>query len=102
MSTPQDMRLTTAPAVLVDGKMLCSTRKRALLSREALAQLAGVKLQTLRKLETGRTKAPHFATIKLLAAALGVKPEKLLKTPTPPPEILKDVRDVLAWNTRIA
>jgi transcriptional regulator with XRE-family HTH domain len=46
------------------------------LSREGLADKAGVSMRTLERIEMGQT-VPRRATIKVLADALGVEPEDL-------------------------
>jgi transcriptional regulator with XRE-family HTH domain len=46
------------------------------LSREGLADKAGVSMRTLERIELGQT-VPRRATIKVLADALGVEPEDL-------------------------
>jgi transcriptional regulator with XRE-family HTH domain len=50
------------------------------LSREGLADKAGVSMRTLERIELGQT-IPRRATIKVLADALGVAPEDLSCTP---------------------
>jgi transcriptional regulator with XRE-family HTH domain len=50
------------------------------LSREGLADKAGVSMRTLERIELGQT-VPRRATIKVLADALGVAPEDLSCTP---------------------
>jgi transcriptional regulator with XRE-family HTH domain len=52
-------------------------REERVLSQRELAQLAGVRQGTIASLELGRN-APHAATIRKLAKALGVSPRELL------------------------
>ena len=47
-------------------------RQQKRLTQSQLADLSGVKSQTIAKLEQGRAK-PLFETVELLAAALGVE-----------------------------
>ena len=52
------------------GRLLVSTRKRANLTQETLAERAGVSVNTISNLEAGGGHVPRWATIELLAAAL--------------------------------
>ena len=56
------------------GALLRRARRAAGLTQEALAAQAGVSVDTISVLERGRTRAPHQATLDLLAAALQVAP----------------------------
>ncbi len=70
------LRLCYNPAVM-DGK-LRRIREKRLLTQEELARLSGLTLWTISRIETGAHK-PRFSTIKRLAQALGVEPEKLVE-----------------------
>jgi transcriptional regulator with XRE-family HTH domain len=48
------------------------------LSREGLAFKAGVSFKAIERIETGRTKTPHRATLQAIAAALELEPDDLL------------------------
>jgi len=58
-----------AESFWLDSRTLRTARRRAGLSREALAALAGVSSATVYRIETGRV-GPHRATALALAAAL--------------------------------
>ena len=51
-------------------------REERALSQRDLAKLSGVTFATISRLETGKHK-PTFASIRKLAAALGVEPKEL-------------------------
>lgn len=51
-------------------------REAASLSREGLADRAGVSLRTLERIEAGES-TPRRATVAVIAQALGVEPEEL-------------------------
>lgn len=51
-------------------------RQRALMTQRDLAERAGVTVQTLVRLEHGRTK-PHLSTVKRLADALEIDADQL-------------------------
>ena len=53
-------------------------RRIAVMSREELAEEAGIHYETLRRIETG-SQEPRAKTIRKLAGALGVEPQQLLK-----------------------
>jgi transcriptional regulator with XRE-family HTH domain len=48
---------------------------RAARSMVDIAALSGVPVETLRKIESGRTPTPAFFTVAALAAALGIRLE---------------------------
>jgi transcriptional regulator with XRE-family HTH domain len=54
------------------------------ISREGLADKAGVSVRTLERIEAGQT-VPRRATIKVLADALGVEPKEISCTPAVTP-----------------
>ena len=58
---------------------LAAARKRAGLSQQALAVLAGVSEQTVSRLERGANA--RYTTLDLLARALQVPPARLLRRP---------------------
>lgn len=55
------------------GALLRAARERALLSQEELAARAGVSPRTLRYLESGRTRRPRLASVRMLADSLGLR-----------------------------
>ena len=55
------------------GALLRAARERALLSQEELAARAGVSPRTLRYLESGRTRRPRLASVRILADTLGLR-----------------------------
>jgi transcriptional regulator with XRE-family HTH domain len=57
------------------GSSLREWRQRALLSQEGLAERSGVSVGTIAGLESGRTRHPRGATLRLLADALGLTAE---------------------------
>ncbi|MCX4746074.1 helix-turn-helix domain-containing protein [Kitasatospora sp. NBC_01287] len=59
------------------GASLKRLRNEAGLTQEELANSSGVSVSTIRRLESGRLKDHRVATLRLLAAALGVRPEEL-------------------------
>ncbi|MEY9877228.1 transcriptional regulator with XRE-family HTH domain [Streptacidiphilus sp. MAP12-33] len=60
------------------GASLKSLRTQAGLTQEELATRSGVSVSTIRRLENGRLKDHQMATVRLLAATLGVSPEGLI------------------------
>lgn len=62
----------------MDTQKLKEFRRRRVLSMRELEELSGVSHNTIWRIESGRQGA-HPRTIRKLAQALGVKPEKLLK-----------------------
>lgn len=59
---------------------LAHLRKRAGLSQQALAERAGLSMQTISRLERGANA--RYVTITLLAQALQVSPARLIRTPS--------------------
>ena len=53
-------------------------RRLAVMSREELAEEAGIHYETLRRIEAGEQE-PRARTIRALARALGAEPQQLLK-----------------------
>jgi transcriptional regulator with XRE-family HTH domain len=62
----------------VDVQKLKALRERSVLSREELAEGAGLNYETVRRIEAG-DQEPRPKTIRALARALGVEPHELLK-----------------------
>ncbi|CAM5722044.1 MULTISPECIES: helix-turn-helix domain-containing protein [Streptomyces] len=59
------------------GPLLRRLRHKAGMTQEALAERTGVDLRTVRELESGeRVRPPRVTTVRLLADALGLPPEK--------------------------
>ena len=63
--------------VLHIGDKVRETRKRALLTQEQLAEKSGVGITTIVRIERNQVE-PHGATIRKLAASLGVEARDLL------------------------
>ena len=54
-------------------------RKRKGISQDKLSKLAGATYNTIIKIESGATKNPRVETLRLIAKALGVSVDDLLK-----------------------
>jgi transcriptional regulator with XRE-family HTH domain len=70
------------------GAQLRTLRRLAGLSQEALAEKAGVSVNTVAGIEDGQRRRPHLHTLRVLADALNVSAADratLLGTPTPEP-----------------
>jgi transcriptional regulator with XRE-family HTH domain len=61
-------------------------RLERVLSQRELAERAGVSPKTVLDVETGKIR-PHPATLRKLAAALGVEPSALAEHLTRPPQV---------------
>jgi transcriptional regulator with XRE-family HTH domain len=59
------------------GERIRQARRRKALSQQMFANMACVKLATLKDIESGR-RAPRFQTIRKLASALEINPEDLI------------------------
>jgi transcriptional regulator with XRE-family HTH domain len=72
----QPGRRTASPALLQRGAYLASAlrdrRNERQWSRPQLARIAGVEIDTLRRIEVGLTHDPGFFTVIDLARALGL------------------------------
>ncbi len=66
------------------GAALRAARGSVSMSRVALA--AGISVETLRKIETGRIPTPAFFTVAALAGVLGLPMNELTTQLTPPSE----------------
>ena len=64
--------------VLYIGDKLRETRKRALLTQQQLADISGVGVTTIIRIERNQVE-PQARSIRKLAQALGVEPHELLK-----------------------
>ena len=60
------------------GRHLAEVRERRMWTQVRLAREAGVSPTTVSGFESGRISRPHFGTLRKLAGALGVEPERLL------------------------
>jgi transcriptional regulator with XRE-family HTH domain len=58
------------------GDVLKRYRQAAGLTQEALAERAGVSAKAISALESGARRRPHRDTVRLLAEALGLRPEE--------------------------
>jgi len=65
--------------VLYIGDRLRDLRKRKLLTQQQLADLSGVGVATIIRVERNHVE-PQGSTIRKLAEALNVEPEELVKT----------------------
>ena len=65
--------------VLYIGDRLRDLRKRALLTQKELADRSGVGVTTIIRIERNQVE-PQGSTIRMLAGALSVAPEELVKT----------------------
>ena len=63
----------------IDGAKVRTLRLARVLGQRELAECAGVTRETIAKIEGGQRVRSYPATIRKLAAALGVKPRELLK-----------------------
>jgi transcriptional regulator with XRE-family HTH domain len=61
-----------------DGRRLREIRESQGLSREDLAQMAGIKSGIIYKLETKRNNNPKLKTLSAIARALGVRVADLI------------------------
>lgn len=66
----------TATAI-IDGETVKKLRQERLITQADLAKKAGIRAESLCRLEKG--KPAKFATIKQLADALGVEPLSIIK-----------------------
>ena len=62
----------------VSGEQVRRARERNVLSLRELAGRAGLSYVTLWRIETGETQQARPATVRKLAAALGVEPAALI------------------------
>ncbi len=62
------------------GRKLAIIRERRMWTQARLAEEAGVSPTTVSGIESGRISRPHFGTLRKLAAALEVEPERLLSS----------------------
>src|SRR4028118_184793 len=60
------------------GRNLTVIREKRMWTQAQLADEAGVSPTTVSGIESGRISRPHFGTLRKLAEALGVEPERLL------------------------
>ncbi len=62
------------------GRNLAEVREGRMWTQVRLAREAGVSPTTVSGIESGRISRPHFGTLRKLAGALGVEPERLLSS----------------------
>jgi transcriptional regulator with XRE-family HTH domain len=65
------------------GERIRSLRTARGLSQEEVARRTGIGLKSYGDLERGRTKDPHYSTLRGVARALNVRVEELLEEPVP-------------------
>lgn len=68
------VRVPLTPQEIAQGRRLGEVLRaaRGVRTMGAVAQAAGVSVETLRKIETGRIPTPSFATVAALADELGL------------------------------
>jgi len=66
-------------ATEIDGRKLRERREDALLSQRELAEVAGVSVETVSRLETEEPARAYGRTVRRLARVLNVSHEELLK-----------------------
>jgi transcriptional regulator with XRE-family HTH domain len=66
------------------GARIRSLRTARGLSQEEVARRTGIGLKSYGDLERGRTKDPHYSTLRGVARALGVRVEELIEEPAVP------------------
>ena len=66
------------------GERIRSLRTARGVSQEEVARRTGIGLKSYGDLERGRTKDPHYSTLRGVARALGVRVEELLQEPAVP------------------
>ncbi len=71
--------MPTMAAVKIDGAKLKRLREQQFLTREELAEQVGSHRDHIGRLERDEVTNPRMATIRKLAAALGVDPAELVK-----------------------
>ncbi|NGO69305.1 helix-turn-helix domain-containing protein [Streptomyces boncukensis] len=74
---------------------------RGQMTQERLAELAGVSVDTIRKLEQGRRSTARIGTLRKLASALDVELERLLGQPTVTTQTAPDDGGLLALRDAI-
>jgi len=76
------VRLPLSPEEVQRGRRLGSDLRlaRGQASMEAVARAAGISVETLRKVETGRIPTPAFFTVAALARVLGLSLDQLAST----------------------
>ncbi|MGA3220236.1 MAG: helix-turn-helix transcriptional regulator [Acidimicrobiales bacterium] len=76
------VRLPLSPEEIERGRRLgsCLRRARGQASMEEVARAAGISVETLRKVETGRIPTPAFFTVATLARVLGLSLDGLAST----------------------
>lgn len=63
----------------IPSSRLRSCRERRLITRAELAELSGVSLGTIERIEGGRSKQPQMRIIRQLAAALEVEVDEIVE-----------------------
>jgi len=61
----------------MNGSRLREFREQRFMSQKELATKTGLTIATVSRLEGGKHR-PHFATVRRLAEALGVRPQTLM------------------------
>ena len=70
--------MDTVQSVRIDGRKLVRAREQRLLSRQELADKAGLHLDHLARIERGDIVIPHMSTIRKLVDALECTPSDIL------------------------
>jgi transcriptional regulator with XRE-family HTH domain len=83
------VRPPLGPADLERGERLARLLRQARGERSmvAVAAAAGIPVETLRKIESGRVPTPAFFTVAALAAALDVSLDAVARACAPPADI---------------
>jgi transcriptional regulator with XRE-family HTH domain len=69
--------MATVRSVRIDGRKLVRAREQRLISRQELADKAGLHLDHLARLERGEIQSPHMRTIRKLVDALDCAPSEI-------------------------
>jgi transcriptional regulator with XRE-family HTH domain len=63
----------------IRGEMVRRARLTRHMSQQKLAEVAGLSIGQISRIEGGKIDSPHFSTIKKLADALGLEAEELVE-----------------------
>jgi transcriptional regulator with XRE-family HTH domain len=78
MATPTTAKLFSVDTISHPGERIALLRNRQGKSQVELATLSGVYVDTIRRIEQGRSKEIQLSTLSALATALGCSTEYLL------------------------
>ena len=77
ITIPSQVRRIMSATAVVNGELIKQLRKDKLITQSELAKRAGIRAESLCRLEKG--KPAKFSTIIKLAEILGVEPKKLIR-----------------------